>query len=233
MALCLRKQTKKTLKVQTERVNEAIKYFQSKNITETNDLIKAASVWVAEQIGLKKKDYREKNEPRSKRRIEGDVKKLRQDINLLTRDLKGELGSKKKQKMKELYEKYRVERKGLKPVIEELKQRMLAKRARVKRYEQRIEQFRQNRIFDLDQRSTQNLTGMGLDRMMCQMQENAQSFGAIFGVSEKSITEKLKDLKGEAVNDERPQERVSISVEKIRKQCRKIPNWKAPGRDGV
>ena len=38
---------------------------------------------------------------------------------------------------------------------------------------------------------------------------------------------------GERVNDERPQERVTISVEKIRKQCRKIPNWKAPGRDGV
>ena len=37
----------------------------------------------------------------------------------------------------------------------------------------------------------------------------------------------------ERVNDERPQERVSISVKKIRKQCRKIPNWKAPGGDGV
>ena len=35
------------------------------------------------------------------------------------------------------------------------------------------------------------------------------------------------------VNDEGPQERVSISVEKIRKQSRKIPNWKAPGRDGL
>ena len=26
---------------------------------------------------------------------------------------------------------------------------------------------------------------------------------------------------------------MSICVEKIRKQCRKTPNWKAPGRDGV
>ena len=77
---------------------------------------------------------------------------MRQDVNLLTRDLKGELGSNKKQKMKELYEKYRVKRKGLKTVIEELKQRMLAKSAKVKRYEQRIEQFRQNRVFDLDKR---------------------------------------------------------------------------------
>ena len=59
--------------------------------------------------------------------------------------------------------------------------------------------------------------------MMCQMQKNAESFGAILQVSEKCITEAewLKDLK-------RDRERVSISVEKIRKQCRKIPNWKAP-----
>ena len=51
---------------------------------------------VAEQIGLKKRDYREKHEPRQKGNIEGDIKKLRQNVNLLTRDLKGELGSKKK-----------------------------------------------------------------------------------------------------------------------------------------
>ena len=50
---------KKTLKIQTDRVNDAIKYFKSKNITETNDLIKAACMWVAEQIGLKRRDYRE------------------------------------------------------------------------------------------------------------------------------------------------------------------------------
>ena len=46
----------------------------------------------------------------------------------------------------------KVKKKGLKTVIEELKQMMLAKSGKVKRYEQRIEQFRQNRIFDLDQK---------------------------------------------------------------------------------
>ena len=80
-----KKVDKKTLKVQTDRVNDAIKYFKSKNFTEKNYLIKAASVWVAEQIGLKERDYRKKNEPRWKRRNEGDIKKLRQDVNLLTR----------------------------------------------------------------------------------------------------------------------------------------------------
>ena len=87
--IMFKKVDKKTLKVQTDRVNEAIRYFKIKNITETNDLIKAASVWVAEQIGLKKRDYREKNELRWKHRVERDIKKLRQDVNLLTRDLKG------------------------------------------------------------------------------------------------------------------------------------------------
>ena len=35
---------KKTLKAQTDGVNDVIKYLKSKSITETNDLIKAASV---------------------------------------------------------------------------------------------------------------------------------------------------------------------------------------------
>ena len=43
-----KKVDKKTLKVQTDIVNDAINYFKSKNITEANDLIKAAIVWVAE-----------------------------------------------------------------------------------------------------------------------------------------------------------------------------------------
>ena len=99
------------MKLQRDRVNEAIRHFKSKSITETNDLIKAARVWVAEQIGLKKKDYKKKNEPRWRCRIKGYIKKLKQDVNLLTRDLKEELRSKKKQKLKELYEKYRVKKK--------------------------------------------------------------------------------------------------------------------------
>ena len=42
------------------------------------------------------------------------MEKLRQDVNLLTGDLNGEMGSKKKQKMKELYQKYRVKKKRIK-----------------------------------------------------------------------------------------------------------------------
>ena len=69
--IILKKVDKKVLKVQTDSVNEAIKYLKSKSITEKSNLIRAAIVWVVEQIGLKKAEHRKKNEPRQKRRIEG------------------------------------------------------------------------------------------------------------------------------------------------------------------
>ena len=52
------------MKVQTDKVNEAVKYLKSKNITEMNNLIRAACVFVTGQIELKKAQYREKNEPK-------------------------------------------------------------------------------------------------------------------------------------------------------------------------
>ena len=52
--IIFKKVNKKVLKVQTDRINELINYLKNKSITETNDLIRAASVWVAGRIGLKK-----------------------------------------------------------------------------------------------------------------------------------------------------------------------------------
>ena len=133
---------------------------------------------------------------------EGDIKKLKQDIKLLTRDSKGELGLKKKQKMEELYEKYRVKRKGLKTVIEELKQRMLAKCVKVKRYDQRIEQFRQNRIFDLDQKKIKEELNRNEIRSndVPNAEECTKSLGNIWGVRKEHNreTEWMKDLKRES-----------------------------------
>ena len=48
--------------------------------------------------------------------------------------------------------KYNLKTKGLTVVIEKLKQRVTAKKAKVKRYEQRIKQYRKNRLFSVDPR---------------------------------------------------------------------------------
>ena len=79
--IMFKKEDKKDLNVQTDRVNEAIKYLKTKSITDTNYLIRAASVWVAERIGLKKAEHTKKNEPRWKRRIEGDIMRLRSQLS--------------------------------------------------------------------------------------------------------------------------------------------------------
>ena len=47
--------------------------------------------------------------------------------------------------------KYKVEKKGLNVVLEEQKQRIQAKVTKIKRYDQRIEQYRINRLFQQDQ----------------------------------------------------------------------------------
>ena len=51
---------------------------------------------------------------------------------------RGEIGGKGKRKIKELNAKYRVREKGINLVIERLKQRLIAKKMKVKIYEQRI-----------------------------------------------------------------------------------------------
>ena len=55
-----KKVDKKVLKVQTDRVNETIKYLKSKSITETSSLIRAVSVQVTGRIGSKNVKHRKK-----------------------------------------------------------------------------------------------------------------------------------------------------------------------------
>ena len=69
----------------TAKVNRVIELIETKNITQIIDLIKAAGVWVADQLGLKKYQDGKKKDPWWKRRIEKDMKQLRKDINILER----------------------------------------------------------------------------------------------------------------------------------------------------
>ena len=162
---------------------------------------------------------------------------MKHDINILHRESKGELGSKKKWKLKDLEEKYRVRKKGINTVIEELKQRILAKSAKQKRYEQRITQFRQNRTFNVDQKKIyMEFNGSAIRSTDVPNAEESRNFwGGIWSVEkEHSKTANwLKELKEEMSNKHHVQERLVITVDKIAKQCRKMPNWKAPGKDKV
>ena len=63
-----------TLNRTTVNVNSATELIETKNITQSNNSIKAAGVWVAHQLGLKKYEGGKKKDPWWKRRIEEDIK---------------------------------------------------------------------------------------------------------------------------------------------------------------
>ena len=129
-----------TLNRTTAKMNRVIELIETKTITQTNSLIKA----VADQLDLQKYEGGKKKGPWWKRRIEEDIKQLKKDTNILKRVKKGQIRACKESKVrgkvrsKLVEEKYGVKRKGLTTVIEELKQRILAKAAKLSRYEQRI-----------------------------------------------------------------------------------------------
>ena len=100
----LKKVDIKTLNRTTAKVNRVIELIETKNITQTNNLIKAAGVWVADQLGLKKYECG-KNDPWWKTRIEEDIKQLKKDINILEMVKKGQIGVRKEGRAKLVEEK--------------------------------------------------------------------------------------------------------------------------------
>ena len=119
-----------TLNRTTTKVNRVTEQIETKNTNQTNNLIRAAGVWVADQLGLKKYEGGKKKDPWWKRRVEEDVKQLKKDINILERVKKEQIGARKEGKVKLVEEKYGVKIKSLTTVIEELKQRIIAKAAK-------------------------------------------------------------------------------------------------------
>ena len=129
------------------KVNAFLTEIKSDYIIETNKLIRACFIFVGKKVGLKPNQRRGNavKEPWWKRRIKQSVQELQKHINILERKKREEI--KKKQKYRVIEHKYVVQKKVLDVVLEELKQRIQAKTTKIKRYEQRIEQYRINSLF--------------------------------------------------------------------------------------
>ena len=150
--LPFKKVDQRKLRDVTKKVNTMIRDIETDDVTQTNKLAMAPALWVSKEVGVKKSKIGEKKEPWWKSRIESDITNLRRDINRLERERRGETGGKGKKNIKELNTKYRVKKNGMNLVIEKLKQRLIAKKTEVKRYEQIISQFRQNQLFQVNQK---------------------------------------------------------------------------------
>ena len=105
----------------TKKKNALTRHIET-DVTQTNKLAMAAALWAAKEAGVKKGKIGVKKGPWWKRRIERGITNLRWYINRLERERRGETGWKGERKIKELNAKYRVKKKGINLVIEELKQ---------------------------------------------------------------------------------------------------------------
>ena len=120
-------------------------------------------------------------------------------------------------------------------MCEELKQRIKAKAAKLKRYQNRINQFRQNRLFQTDQgKLYKELNGNETENLVPDKEEARTFWEGIWRVEARHNNEAewLENIRREKDNLGK-QEKTEISSNKLKKIMKNIPNWKSPGPDLV
>ena len=154
MFVGFKKIERSVLREKVSKVNRVLNKIRTENLSGTNTLIKACSVYIAGTVGLKpvQMKHGKSKEPWWKRRIESLMTEIRRHINILEHKKMGDL--KKDIKYKDLERKYFIRKKGLNVVLEKLKQRLQAKSKKIKRHLQRIDQFIINKLFQQDQKKS-------------------------------------------------------------------------------
>ena len=143
----------------------------------------------------------------------------------------------KKKHRDELQRKYKLKQTGLHTVREVIRQRMIAKRGKIQRYDNRIKQFQQNRAFANNQGKffkVLNNEGMQQSNERPNAEETKAFWSEIWGqeVSHNKEADWVKEFRKEGENRDK-QERPKVTVEKVQKKLKSFPNWKSPGPDGV
>ena len=126
----LKSVNKSRLKKAVGKVNALVGFIQTRSITETKGVLIAAANVVAVRLGFK----RSKNHPREpwwKRRIKGKIKQLRKDISRLEKITSDK--ARRREVTEDLAKRYRVHKKDLNVLLEELKQRDSAQAAMLRR----------------------------------------------------------------------------------------------------
>ena len=138
------------LREATQEINVLLAPVETIDITETNQLLRAAAIVVTRKLGIKRVTNYPRKEPFWKRKMKSKIQLLRGEISKLERSSSNP--SLKLRGLTQIRKKYFVKKKGLNAVIEELKQRVAAKAEKLRRYEQRVLQYRQNRMLEYDQK---------------------------------------------------------------------------------
>ena len=146
----LRNVPKKKLLAETVKVDKVLSKFKTHSITKTNELFYVGAFVVTNKLGFKIDKAPRRKEPIWKRRLQNKIKDLRKDLSQL--EASKEKGVSNFRHWEKLKRKYTIRVKRLNVVVEELKQRITAIATKVRRYQGRVDSYRQNRLFENNQR---------------------------------------------------------------------------------
>ena len=121
-----------------------------------------------------------------------------------------------------------MKKKGINLVTEELKQRLIAN-------EHNISQFRQNQLFQVNQKQVYKDLNEEKqdDRIIPNSEDGIKFWSDVWSIRKEhnQHADWLENCRRQFENLNSMQ-KVEIS-QMVKMQCRKMPNWKAPGKDGV
>ena len=148
---------KNKLNIEVQRINKLLQNIQIDDLTKMNELIYAGAVFIAEKFNMFEEKTK-KSKPAWELRLEQQIKQLKQDYSRMK--ALNENKAVKRKHVDRLERKYRFDQKGKSTVLETIRQRMIAKEGKMKRYRNRINQYNQNRTFQNNEgRFCQQLSG--------------------------------------------------------------------------
>ena len=132
---------KKKLLEETPKVDKVLRKFKTQSITKTNELFYAEAVFLSNRFGVTIDKVAGRKESMWKRMLQNKIKELRKDLSQL--EASKDKDSSNFRHWERLERNYSIRVKRLNVVIEELRQRITAFAAKVRRYQGRVGSYRQ------------------------------------------------------------------------------------------
>ena len=196
----------------------------------------AAAYVTTERMGMiKGRKGRRTEEPFWKRRIKRNIETWRKNLSKIEEVRKGNMRLKQRERGR-LNRKYQLEERGTLYVSGMLKQKIKAGGVKVKRYDDRCQQFKQNQLFRTNQKLYyETLDGKKPGETVLPDPTETTSFWSNIWSEEVGYNENaswLEDIEV-AFSTTEVQEDINITMEDIRTGVGQMANWKAAGPDLV
>ena len=211
----------RTLKTETNKINQILPYISTNNITELNELIYAGAKLVCEKIGIPSIITKKQSKLGWEIRQETQIKKIYENGPKWVKQKDPGICGNRMEK---------TTRENITVQLEEKTQKVLEKEGRLKRYRQRVKQYKQNKTFQNNERNFYLQLGGHDIRTYQQLDAKETKIWQPKRRNERAdwINNKTRELEGLEEGSKR-----EIHIELLKKTLRKISNWKTPGHDGI